>query len=144
MSDFFRDDIGFETLYRLFDRVSRLCPNKPLFIQNKEFKNPFQVLTKILDHTGLPGEIKTEWSSLGTEFDGESWHEQKIPELTLKWHSQAIESTHIEYQESDVKTLDDLLNKVEPEHSEPFLWKSKGILFTPHKHLWMMLGLVSR
>jgi len=118
IAEFFKDDIGYKQLYNLYKRIEHTCPNKPQIITNEEFRDPYTVISKVLNNSELYYPIQLHWNNLNTNFDGSSWHEQKKPELTRYWHGPAINSTCIMYQESNIKSLDDLLAVVDPLHRE--------------------------
>lgn len=132
----FLDDFSTYTGYAQLECIYRLTkqhnPNRIRFIRNEEFSHPYKLLKSILKPHGLHHNIKTVWPSLGPDFDGNSWHEQKVPKMMQYWHGVAINSTSINYVQSNIQTVDDLMLTIKPEHQQLVLdgYKEALIVYT--------------
>ena len=141
MKPFFIEDIGFEGLYNLYNRISKLSPNKPLIIDG--LHDPYKAISSVLSYAKIDTPVRLQWDALGDDFNGDIWHEQKKLEHMRYWHKDAINSTCIlstgvagtcilstgvagtcilsTGATGIIKTIDDLINVVEsinPSHKE--------------------------
>lgn len=88
---------GTKQLYTLYEKVKSISPNQVQVVFSKQFlKDPKEGTKELFANIDLPlTEESLKWESLGEDFDGTLWHEQKRLFVFQQWHRDALKSTHI-------------------------------------------------
>lgn len=86
----------YERQYALYKKITKLRNKAPLVISCEELvENPERVLSVFCNLVGLDfDESMLTWPSLEGNFKPLEWHEYKTLEACIKWHNDAIVSTH--------------------------------------------------
>lgn len=89
--------VGVKQTYNLFQKVKELSPNNvSVVLVDELLADPEGEIRKLFDDFAIEfSEKSLSWPSLGEDFDGSCWHEQKKYEPFQKWHKKALNSTHL-------------------------------------------------
>ncbi len=88
--------VVYEQLYKLYDKIARLRGTHPVVISSEELtKNPSSMMKQFCKEVEIPFDEKwLNWQKLTIDFNPMAWNDYKKRASCIKWHKNALESTH--------------------------------------------------
>jgi hypothetical protein len=86
----------YERHWALFEKIKQVRNKAPLVISCEDLaEHPEKILPLFCEHMGISFDASMlTWPSLADSFDPLTWHDYKTADAIIKWHKDAINSTH--------------------------------------------------